>query len=67
MDGEKDVLVRGGTNNVGGEEEGPGQDGRVAEEVGTGYLQCDDASDDVLGQWLGSAEFGNLRRESISF
>lgn len=61
MDGEENVLVCRGSDNVGGKEEGPGQDGRVAEEVGAGYLQRNDAGDDILGQWLGTAELRDLR------
>ncbi len=34
MDGEEEVLVRGCADDVGGEEEGPGKDGGVLQEVG---------------------------------
>jgi len=57
VDGEEEVLVCGGADDVGGEEEGPGEHGRVAEEVGTGDLERYDESDDVFCEGLGAAEF----------
>lgn len=38
MDGEEEVLVGGRADDVGCEQEWPGDDGGVAEEVGAGYL-----------------------------
>ncbi len=60
VDGEEEVLVGGRADDVGCEQEWPGEDGGRAEEVGAGYLERDDCEDDVFGQWLGTAELGDL-------
>jgi hypothetical protein len=39
MDGKKQILIRGGPNNIRGQEKGPGEEGRVAEGVSAGNLQ----------------------------
>ncbi|KFY22713.1 hypothetical protein V493_06375 [Pseudogymnoascus sp. VKM F-4281 (FW-2241)] len=49
VDGEEAVLVCGCADDVRCQEELPGEKGRVAQEVGAGYLESDDAGDDVLG------------------
>ena len=49
MDGEEEVLVRGRADDVGGEEEGEGEHGGVAERDGAGQLESDDAEDAVFG------------------
>lgn len=67
MNCEENVLIGGGTDDVGSEEEGPGEDGRIAEEVGACYLQCDDTGDDVFSQWLGAAELRDLGDTCFSF
>lgn len=61
MDGEEEVLVCRGANDVGGRQELPREDGGVAQEVGDEDLQTDHAGDDVLGERLGAAELGDLR------
>ena len=38
MNGEEQVLVGGGADDVGRQEEGPRQEGRVAQAVGAGDL-----------------------------
>ena len=60
VDGEEEVLVRGRADNVGGQGEGEGQHGGVAERDGAGQLQSDDAEDVVLGQGFGAAELRDL-------
>lgn len=52
VDSEKEVLVGGGTDDVGGEEEGPGEHGCVAQEVGTADLERHDECDYVFGEGL---------------
>lgn len=64
VDGEEEVLVGGGADNVGDSPELEGPEGGVAEEVGHGELEGDDAEDDVLGQGLGTAELGDLEERS---
>ena len=62
VDGEEEVLVRGGAEDVGDGPELPGPEGGVAQEVGEQQLEADDAGDDVLGQGLGAAQLGDLLR-----
>ena len=62
MDGEEEVLVRGGADDVRGGEEGRGEDKRMAEEDSASDLEEDDGEDEVLGQWLRPAELENLCR-----
>ena len=61
MDGEEQVLVGGGTKDVGNGPELEREEGRIAEVVCEGDLEGDDAGDDVLGQRLVAAELGDLR------
>lgn len=61
MNGEEQVLVRGGPNNVAHGPELPGPEGGLPEEVGAGELQRDDEDDDVFGQRLGAAELRDLQ------
>ena len=63
VDGEEEVLVGGRADEVGGEEEGPGEEGRIAEGVGAGDLQGDDGEDEGDGEGFGAAEFEDLRGE----
>ena len=49
VDGEEQVLVRGGANDVGEAPEGPGEEGRRSEHVGTQDLDTDDEEHDILG------------------
>ena len=60
VDGEEQVLVRGGADHVRGEQEGRREDRRVAQEDGAEDLQGDDAEHEVLGQRLGAAELEDL-------
>lgn len=60
VDCQKQVLVRGRSDDVGCEEEWPGDDGCVAKKVGTEALERDDCEDERDGQWLWPAELQNL-------
>lgn len=60
MDGEEEILVRRGTDNVCGQEEFPGEEGSVPESVGAEDLQSDDEENDVFGQWLWPAKLRYL-------
>jgi hypothetical protein len=60
VDGEEEVLVRGSAEDVGDGPELPRPEGGVAQEVGEQQLEADDGGDDVLGQGLGAAQFGDL-------
>lgn len=46
MDGQEEVLVAGGAEDVGCEPELPREEGGVAQEVGEEELERDDAQDD---------------------
>lgn len=61
VDGEEEVLVRGGSDHVCSREKSPVEHGRVAEQVGAEDLKGDDAQNDIFGQGLWSAELGNLK------
>lgn len=60
VDGQEQVLVGGGAEDVGDGPELPGEEGSVAQEMGEEQLEADDSSNDVLGQRLGTAELGDL-------
>lgn len=60
VDGQEEVLVGGRADDVAQGPELPRPEGRVPQDVGAGELQGDDEGDDVLGQWLGPAELGDL-------
>ena len=60
VDGEEEVLVGGGADQVRGREEGEREHGGVAEEVGAEDLEEDDGEDEVFGQGLWPAELGDL-------
>jgi len=62
VDGEEEVLVRGGTEDVAYGPELPGPEGGLAEVPGPEDLHRDDAGDDILCQGLGTAELGDLDR-----
>lgn len=62
MDGEEEVLVRGGAEDVAYGPELPGPEGGLAEVPGPEDLHRDDAGDDILCQGLGTAELGDLNR-----
>lgn len=48
MDGQEEILVRGGANDVGDRPELQGPEGRVSEEVGAKDLKGNDAGDDIF-------------------
>ena len=48
VDGEEEVLVGSRADRVGCQEEGEGEEGRAAEEVGACYLECNDEEDEVF-------------------
>ena len=54
MDGEEQVLVAGRTDHVCRGHEAPVEHGGVAEEVGAGQLQGDDAENDPFCERLGA-------------
>ena len=61
MNGQEEVLVGSGTNDVCREPETPGPERSVAEEVGTGALKAYHGEDKGNGQGLGSAQFEHLQ------
>jgi hypothetical protein len=61
VNGQEQVLVGGGSNDVGREPKAPGPERSVAEEVGTGALEAYHGEDQGNCQGLGSAEFEHLR------
>lgn len=60
MYGEEEVLVRRCADDVGENPEIGGEEGRVADEGGAGYLDRDDEENDVLRQGLWTAELRYL-------
>lgn len=60
VDGEEEVLVGRGADDVGREQEGPRQNGRRAQEHGAGRLQRHNQQHHVLGEGLGAAQLGHL-------
>lgn len=54
-------MICGCANDIGSEEEFPGEEGRIAEEVGTEDLDRYDEENDIFGEGFRSAEFGDLR------
>lgn len=60
VDGEEEVLVGGGAEDVADEPELPGEEGGVAEVPGPEDLHSNDAGDDVLCQGLRPAELSDL-------
>lgn len=60
VDGEEEVLVGRGADNVGNGPEFERPKGRRLEIDGEGDLKGDDASDDVFGQRLGATELCDL-------
>ena len=61
MDGEEEVLVRGGADRVCREEEGSREDGDISETCRAEDLEGYYAEHDVSGQWLDAAELEDLR------
>lgn len=53
-------MICGCANDIGSEEEFPGEEGRIAEEVGTENLDRYDEENDIFGEGFRSAEFGDL-------
>lgn len=66
VDGEEQVLVGGGAEDVGDGPEPEGPEGRVAKGAGEQDLEGDDAGDDVFGQRLGPAELCDLAGSRVS-
>lgn len=66
VDGQEEVLVGGGADDVGGQEEGPRQERRVAEEAGAEDLDGHDEQDDVFGEGLRAAELGDLHWSALA-
>lgn len=66
VDGEEEVLVRGGSDHVCSCEKFPVEHGGVAEQVGAEDLEGDNAENDIFGQGLWSAELGNLKEAQMS-
>lgn len=60
MDGQEEILVGGGAKNVGHSPELDGEEGRVPKHPSQEHLQGHYASNNIFGQWLGAAKFGNL-------
>lgn len=61
VDGEEEVLVSGGTEDITDSPELPRPKGRRLEEASEDDLEGDDAEDDPFGQWFGTAELRDLR------
>ena len=53
-------MVGCGADDVGGEEDGPGEEGLVAEAVGAEGLEGDYGEDEGDGEGFGAAEFEDL-------
>jgi len=60
MDREEAVLVGRCADDVCCEEELPGEEGCVSEEVGAGYLEGDHAGNNIFRQWLRTTELRHL-------
>jgi hypothetical protein len=60
MDGKEEILVGGGTEDVGNDPVFEGEERSFAQVPGEEDLEADDAHDDILGQWLGTTELGDL-------
>ena len=60
MDGKEEILVRGGAKNVGDGPELQRPKGGITQHPGEEHLKADDEGDHVLGQWLGTAQLGDL-------
>lgn len=58
--GEEQILVRRSTDDVGSEEEGPREYGRVADEVCAEDLDAYDEENDIFGEGLRATELGYL-------
>jgi hypothetical protein len=67
VNGEEEVLIRGGAEDVGNCPELPRPERRVAQEVGEQQLEGDDTGDDILGQGLGTAEFRDLESNLVNW
>lgn len=63
MDGEEEVLIGGGADDIGGQEKWEGEEGAVTQTDCTCHLQRYHSQNDVFGQWLGSAELGDLGKK----
>lgn len=66
VDGEEEVLVGGSADDVGCEEERPGEEGGVTQGVGAEYLEGDDCEDEREGQRLGAAKLEDLGSLSVT-
>lgn len=60
MDGQKQVLVRSGSNHIGRGQELPVENRGVAEQIGTGELDRDDKKDNPFCERLGATKLRNL-------
>jgi len=65
MNGQKEVLVCSGANDVRCKEELPGEYGRILQAYGAGHLEQQHQEDKVFGQRLWSAKLRYLIRMSI--
>jgi hypothetical protein len=66
MDGEEQVLVGGGAEDVTDSPELPGPKGCRLEEASEDDLEGDDTKDNPLGQWLGTAELRDLIAHTLA-
>ena len=60
VDSKEQVLVGCRTDNIGGQEEGPGEYRRIAQQVCTDDLKQNDSGNDIFREGLWTAEFQDL-------
>ena len=60
VDGEEEILISSGADDVGCEEEGSGEDSCISKACCAYDLKGDDSEHNVLGQWLDTAKLEDL-------
>lgn len=66
MDGEEEVLIGGGTENVGNGPELQRPEGSRLKEPGEEDLEGYDAEDNPFRERLGTAELGDLSKDNLT-